>query len=342
MLPENFSKALLATAKNDHPLPNMKVRAMANLEHALGEMTNGGAAAGAAGNTALTASKTLAMVKVGVAAAAIAGAIGVGGGYELGRSNSAPPSPAPITRASETNGGTPPSPFAPASPHAASMVSPEAATESSPADACFSAPEVSARKCSSEKEGQTVTFAVTSHCTDATLDLFWVDASCHEVFRGILSPGQTLWQDSWDTHVFRLRDHATHKLVKELAPSPLSTARDRSSYWKGPPTELPMVTLHEGDVAIPEMRPLECTRGGGRGAVLHVKNDRKTPVAIMQIDTDCKETGWGRPPRIIPPGQSFDTNTSEGHAFRVRDSSGGLLVDIAPTMLDTTTYLTFP
>jgi hypothetical protein len=188
-----------------------------------------------------------------------------------------------------------------------------------------------------------VTFAVKSACSEATLDLFWVDTSCQEVFRGLIPPGGTVWQDSWDTHVFRLRDHTTHRLVKEMLVARVEGARDRTAYWKGPPTELPLVVVHEGDAPMPESPPVECTRGGGRAALIHIKNERKSgPIALMQLDTDCKEDGWGRPPRFIPPGTTVDVHTSEGHAFRLRDATGALLADLPPAMLDTTTYITVP
>lgn len=59
----------------------------------------------------------------------------------------------------------------------------------------------------------------------------------------------------------------------------------------------------------------------------------------MRVDFDCKETGK---PQLIAPGAVADVGTSEGHAFRVRDVSGALLLDIVPTFLDTNTYITVP
>jgi hypothetical protein len=59
----------------------------------------------------------------------------------------------------------------------------------------------------------------------------------------------------------------------------------------------------------------------------------------MRVDFDCKETGK---PQMIGPGATVDVGTSEGHAFRVRDEAGALLLDIVPTFLDTSTYLTVP
>lgn len=185
-----------------------------------------------------------------------------------------------------------------------------------------------------------MTFAIKTRCSEGALDVFWVDESCHEIFRGIVAPGATFWQDSYEGHVFRVRDHATRRLVNELSPTRIDGAQDRDKYWKGTRTELPLVVVHEGDTTIPEAAVPECTRGGGRAAVLHVRNERKTaPVALMRVDFDCKETGK---PQMIGPGTTVDVGTSEGHAFRVRDEAGALLLDIVSTFLDTSTYLTVP
>ena len=74
--------------------------------------------------------------------------------------------------------------------------------------------------------------------------------------------------------------------------------------------------------------------------MLHVRNDRKNePVALMRVDFDCKETGRSQ---IIAPGTTADVGCSEGHAFRIRDSAGALLLDVVPTFLDTSTYITVP
>jgi hypothetical protein len=205
---------------------------------------------------------------------------------------------------------------------------------------CAAAEAIEPNKCSAPKPGASVTFAVKTRCSESSLDVFWVDEACHEVFRGIVAPGATFWQDSWEGHVFRVRDHATRRLVRELSPARVDGAVDREKYWKGSRTELPLVVVHEGDMPIPEAAVPECTRGGGRAAVLHVRNERKTePIALMRVDFDCKETGK---PQMIAPGATADVGCSEGHAFRVRDASGVLLQDVVPTFLDTSTYITVP
>jgi hypothetical protein len=336
MIPENFEEALLRSAKSEAPAAHAKERAMAALEHVLGELAPPAAAA-AAGNGALAAAKTLTTAKIAVAAAVVAGAAGLGGGYELGRSTAPPPAPLVAEHAAST-----PTPSALVIADTRSRPAPSASVQAkgpAAADVCAAIEATATNKCSAAKTGQSVTFALKSGCSEATLDLFWVDESCHEIFKGLVGPGQTLWQDSWDSHVFRVRDHATHRLVSELTPTRVAGARDRDDYWKGPPTELPRVVLRESDAPIPETAPPECFRGGGRAAILHVKNERKSSIALMRVDLDCSENNM---PRLIAPGTTFDTHTSEGHAFRVRDASGALLLDIVPTILDTTTYLSVP
>jgi len=334
MIPADFSKALLRSAKADSPLPDAKAQAMAHLDSVLGTAMN----AAAAGNGAAVAAKTFTTAKAAIAAAVMAGAVGLGGGYELGRTSSPPAKMIVEPRASVDE----PAPARLASAPPVAHVAPAAApaAEAASADVCAAAATVAADKCSTPKQGKSVTFAVKTRCSEAALDVFWVDDSCREIFRGIVGPGATFWQDSWEGHVFRVRDHATHRLVSELTPTRVAGAQDREKYWEGKRTELPLVVVHEGDTPIPEAPPAECTRGGGRAAVLHVRNERKTePIALMRVDFDCKETGKTQ---MIEPGATADVGCSEGHAFRVRDSSGALLLDVVPTFLDTSTYLTVP
>ncbi|MDB4943254.1 MAG: beta domain [Labilithrix sp.] len=334
MIPENFSEALLRSGKTDRPVPDAKVRAMATIETALS--TSVSAAAG--GNAAVLAAKTLTTAKVALAAAVVAGAAGLGGGYELARTTQ----PAVTVGEARAGASAPESAavasVAPAADRTSAAVM--AAAEAPPADVCAAAPTTAPDKCSATTLGGSVTFALRTRCSERSLDVFWVDASCREVFRGIVAPGSTFWQDSWEGHVFRVRDHATHRLVNEISPARVDGAVDREKYWKGARTELPLVVVHEGDDPIPESPVPECTRGGGRAAILHVRNDRKAePVALMRIDFDCKETGK---PQMVAAGTAADVQCSEGHGFRIRDSSGALLQDVIPTMPDTTTYLTIP
>ena len=89
------------------------------------------------------------------------------------------------------------------------------------------------------------------------------------------------------------------------------------------------------------MPPPDCARGGGRSAVIHLRNERKDgPIVVIEVTPACKESS--EPPLVLKAGGKRDWQTSEGHAYRVRDVTGALLLDILPTSLDTTTYLTVP
>jgi hypothetical protein len=171
------------------------------------------------------------------------------------------------------------------------------------------------------------------------LDLYFVSEGCEEMFIGMVGPGEVFLQDTWDSKVFRVRDHTSHELVKEFVPEHVEGAPDRIKDWKGPPTQLPVVTIHDTDAPIPEASPLACSHGGGRAARIHVRNERKSGhVSLMLVDPECRE----KVERLIEPGNKYDGHTSEGHSFRVRDANGALLLDIAPVDLDTTRYVTVP
>ncbi len=337
-----FSKSLLKSSKIDAPLPNAKTRALAHVEHAMKGATTAANAVATSAN-AVTSAKLVYSV---AAAAVLAGAAGMGGGYTLAHLS---PQSQPVSvesrepvssEPSVVNGVAQPAMKTNAVIAAASnSVSPAASAEPAPAaDSCKVANAESSGKCS-VSGGHTVTFAVKSECSQAHLDVFWVDESCREIYRGMLAPSDLFWQDSWEGHVFRLRDHTTHQLVKEITASPIGGAPDRTKLWKGPPTEEPVVAIGDENKPIAEAPPSECAHGGGRAAVWHFQNDRKTePIAITWVDGRCREGLT----RIVDPGKKLEERLSEGHAFRIRDASGALLMDVPPTSLDTTTYLTVP
>jgi hypothetical protein len=337
-----FSKSLLKSSKIDAPLSNAKTRALAHVEQALRDATTTANAAAATAN-AITSTKLA--VAIG-ATAVIAGAAGMGGGYTLAHLS---PRPQPIDPQTHESISASPSPLngvalptvnpsmtiASPAPSAAPANSTEPAAA---ADSCKSIAVEPSNKCSVDG-GHTVTFAVKNDCSSTPLDFFWVDQSCREIYRGMVSPSQLSWQDSWEGHVFRLRDHATHKLVKEFSPTAVGGAPDRTKLWKGAATEIPVVTIGEENKPIAEAPPAECFHGGGRAATWHFQNDRKNePLALSWIDANCKE--WNT--RMIDPGKKYDVHASEGHAFRIRDASGAILMDVPPISLDTSTYLSVP
>ena len=336
-MPEDFSKALLKSAASDAPSSAAKQNAFVAAEHAFHATANAASASvGAAGAKAAMGSKLVVAI---AASAIVAGSAGASGGYIWGRAS------APATVVHDENAANSaesaiakPAPFSAVSPATTASASPVASEERTQPDVCETASATESNACSTNG-GHTVTVALKSACSKELLDVFWVDTSCHEIFKGIVHPGEVFWQDTWDSHVFRLRDHATHKLVKEITPQAVGGAPDRAAYWKGPPTELPVVTVKEGDQPITETAPPECAHGGGRAAMIHVHNERKdAPIVIMSVDAQCQEHFM----KQLDAGGKADWHTSEGHAFRVRDIAGALLVDVPPTSLDTATYLTVP
>ncbi len=157
-----------------------------------------------------------------------------------------------------------------------------------PVDACSTLSIPGAGKCSAAKPGRTVTFALKNVCSQDTLEVFWVDEACHEIYRGLLSPSETFWQDSFEGHAFRVRDHVTHQLIKEFSPIAVDGAPDREKIWRGPPTELPVVVLHPEDQPLPEAPPAECTHGaaGRRASTSETSGRRRWP--------SCSSTGIAR------------------------------------------------
>ena len=342
MSPTEFSQSLLKSSKIDAPLPNARTRALAQVEHSL----RGATTAANALNTSANAIATSKLATAIAATAVIAGAAGMGGGYTFAHLS---PRAQPIETQTHVSVSSTPSivngvvqpTLNPSMTIASPTTSAAPANSTEPAaaaDSCKSIAVEPSNKCS-VAGGHTVTFAVKNDCSSTPLDFFWVDEQCREIYRGIVSPSQLAWQDSWEGHVFRLRDHVTHKLVKEIAPTAVGGAPDRIKLWKGAATELPLVTIGEDNKPLAEAAPAECAHGGGRAATWHFANDRKNePLALSWIDSECKESNT----RVIEPGKKYDVHASEGHAFRIRDASGALLMDVPPASLDTSTYLNAP
>lgn len=359
MTPSDFSKGLLRSAKGDEPLPGAKTRAFAQVEVALasslatatssastaqrgGENMPSSVAPPTVASAASTKLGTMLAVYTLVGGLA-GGALGGSAGYALGRHRA---THEPVETSVVDRRGSEPV-YEPAVPYrdipddsttdaALSIAAPRSTAAEAPADVCASLPDLEPKECSRQK-GKTVTFSLRSNCGVA-LDLFLVDETCREQFAGIVFPQRPLLYDTWDSNVYRLRDRATHRLVKEFTVPRVDGAPDRIANWRGPRTQLPLVTVSESTAVLPEAPPPSCLLGGGRAATLHVKNERANPIVVMALDSECRESGAWR----VLPGDSFERDTSEGHAYRVRDWAGALLLEIPPTTLDTTTYLTVP
>jgi hypothetical protein len=55
-------------------------------------------------------------------------------------------------------------------------------------------------------------------CGALTIEMFWVNYQCAEMTYGTVAPGQTFVNNSWVSHPWRLRDAATHALLREIPP----------------------------------------------------------------------------------------------------------------------------
>jgi hypothetical protein len=341
MSASEFSKSILRSSKIDAPLPHAKTRALAHVEQAMKASTS---IANAAATTANTITTTKLALAIGATAIA-AGSLGVGGGYALARLSPRAQTTSTQSQAaapSQTNlqsNATQPSieSHAPIVPSTNSGAPASSAAPVAAVDVCKTTVGESTGKFS-VSGGRAMTFALKSNCSQEELDVFWVDLAGLEKYRGRLLPSELYWQDTWEGHVFRLRDHATHDLVKEISATPIDTAPDRLASWKGPPTEQPLVAIGPDQKPIAEAPPTECAHGGSRAAVWHFQNERKDVIDLVSVDSQCRETGL----RFIEPGKKYDVSVSEGHAFRIRDTFGALLLDVPPTSLDTSTYLTVP
>lgn len=340
-----FSKSLLKSAKIDAPLSSSKTRALAHVERALNASTSVANAAVTTTN-AVTTTKLVYSV---AAAAVIAGGLGMGGGYTLAQLS--PHAPTKSAQTSESHSSSLPiensggeSAFRPTSnggvPPAISAAPASSSAPVVAADSCKSIEVEPSNKCStSTSTSRTLTIAVKNDCSSTALDFFWVDRECKESYRGIIGPSQLLWQDTREGDIVRLRDRVTHKLVKEFAPTAVEGAPDRIQVSKAAATDLPEIVVTDANAPITDGPPAECFHAGARAATLHIRNDRKNePIALSWIWADCTEHDT----RMIYPGKKYDTPTTEGHAWRIRDASGALLLEVPPAGLDTSTYLTIP
>lgn len=91
-----------------------------------------------------------------------------------------------------------------------------------PTTELFSAPtDGSAPQCS-EAGATTSTVGFVNNFPSKTVQVYWVDYQCKEVLAGAIAPGQSLYQNSFFTHVFKLRDAVDQSLI--ASPPPLSAA----------------------------------------------------------------------------------------------------------------------
>jgi hypothetical protein len=327
---ENFARSLVRSARTlDAPAAGAKERALEQLASAAATTAT---AAGAASGTAAVAA---APVKLGALAWAVAAGIALAGAgaYGVAHRTTAPQATSTATPVSMT--------VEPASPptRARSAPSMSAATNDEPApaatvNACLAAklPESAPTTCS--RPGKAVPFSIKNQC-GADVDVFWVDDKCNEVFHTRLGQEQSWRRVSQSGHVWRIRDHATHALVKEFSPQRVPGAPEL--VHNAPRRTLPEVVVHANDRG-KEEPPTECS-GYGLPSSFKLKNERDDQIVVMWIGQECEEKYHQR----VGPKQTVVMNGVDADAWRIRDAkTGEVITDISPDVPDTSTYVTVP
>jgi hypothetical protein len=335
MTPAEFSKSLLESARTlDVPAAGARTRALAQLGASIGGAA--GAGAGAAG--AATAGTKLGVLAWSLVAAA---AVAAGAGsFALSRVTTDEPrrtSGAAVVAdpavASATRGaGVPPV----QAPPAGSLRARTDDDATPGGEACTLHTLADAPPATCSHVGKIVPFELRNGCA-ADVDVFWVDYECHEVFHKRMAHGETWFRTTHDAHVWRIRDHATHALLKEYSAQRVPGAPEIKP--DSPTRMLPDVVLRASDAAVLSDAPPAVCSGAGFASKFTVKNERDEQVVLMWVGLDCKEAFWQR----IEPKHSQVVSGRDADAWRIRDArTGALLVDIAPDAPDTTTYITVP
>lgn len=347
MTPREFTEALVRSKALDVPAAGAKARALASIEGALatGAGAAAGAGAGAGARAAVSSWMKVALVAAAAAGGAAAADYGARRALDQG-ARSSPAATAPIdhaTATTETEGARRSSPAsAGASTNANADANASGEDARAPAAATCAGstlPEKPPARCSTA--GRQVWMELSNKCSDATIDMYWVNYACREVYRGRLPPGGVFRQMTSEGHPWRLRDHATGKLVKEFAAQAVPGAPDLPFGGDaGVMAEDPApVVVRDDTRPLPDGPPAQCSGAayGARGRI-RVTNDRRDPIVLMWVGHDCLEQFK----KQIAPGATYQQGTYEGDAWRVRASSGDLLGEIAPAAPDTTTYVTVP
>ncbi|HEY8074063.1 MAG TPA: hypothetical protein VIF62_08140 [Labilithrix sp.] len=321
MIPDDFKGALLRSAKRlDGPPDGAKARAIAQLA-----MPVASAAATATAATAKAA--TIAWWIAGTAA--IAGA----SGYGVARITAPATTTTTVTATVTATTTTTPIPTATAT--ATPTPTATASANEAPADACASAPSVEPNACSSPGKNPLMLAIEIKNTCASDVDVYWVDSACKEVFRGRLRPGEILRNGTSEAHVFRLRDHATRRLLKETSAHPIPGAHPLTA--DAAAIAIPSVVLRETDAALPDEPPAVCSYAGAEATMTFV-NERSEGVLVMYVDHECREKYWGE----VSAHATKKFRSVEGDAWRIRDRSGALLAEHVPTAPDPTTYVSVP
>jgi hypothetical protein len=314
---DDFARSLIESGKADHAPESAVARALRTSAHAQGS------ASAASTSTALSLHGPWAIGGVVALAAAGGFAFAVRGGAAPSQG-----SPPPSTTIASSPQNTAPT-VAPVHPSPAQASGPVARVRVEEHTTCSNVALADAPPTVCSKPGHREQLQLVNTCADA-VDVFWVDFQCRESFTGRIEPGETFDQATFDTHPWRVRDHATHRLVKE---------------WVGPtqpepppaPVALADVVIDEG-VSATERAPTVCSRNGSQANVTFV-NQRKSGISVIfWVDYDCHERVFQR----LEPGGTWVAHTFDTHPWRVRDENGKLLVDYTSVGEDTTVYVSLP
>jgi len=173
-------------------------------------------------------------------------------------------------------------------------------------------------------DGAPLLLTIVNTCSTEPVDLYWVTFFCEERFFKQIAPGESVFQATYDTHPWRVRDHETHRLLKEIAP----TGTAGTPF--GPVVQAEELNRHV--VVTPldhaeETRP-RCSEGGGHPEVLEVVNARGDEATDLYfVDGECTEVFFTR----LQPGEDLRRPSYSNQAWRLRDhATQRLLKDLAP------------
>jgi hypothetical protein len=176
----------------------------------------------------------------------------------------------------------------------------------------LSLPDTTPTTCSTN--GEPLLLELVNTCGEETVDLYWVNYQCKEVFYRQLAPGETWTQSTFATHPWRVREHTSHRLLKEVAPTPPT---DRAAVV--PPSRRPVdeIVIRSNDEAIERVPDAGRCSEAGFPAELSVLNDRAEAIEFYWLDYDCHEIFKGR----AEPGGRWMQRTQDTHWWRVRSAS---------------------
>ncbi|MFL5321330.1 MAG: hypothetical protein ACJ790_16845 [Myxococcaceae bacterium] len=164
----------------------------------------------------------------------------------------------------------------------------------------------------------------------APIDVSWIDFNCRERVYFEIKPGDHLFEGlTYVTHVWRVRDHASQKLLQQIvpmseAPSVVHACGDHTVTSSSPPDAGSRES--ESFCAPTKIQPAEpplCSLKWKTAPVdlLFVNNCLGTTVSLNWVDFDCKEQTYA----LLNPGAQRKQPTFVSHTWRIRDASTGEL-----------------